>query len=49
MSSSPVAASFLGLKGMFKPIWANDISKHKAAVYAANFGLKHFKLGDIKI
>ena len=37
-----------GLKGMFKPIWANDISKHKAAVYEANFGLKHFKLGDIK-
>ena len=37
-----------GLKGMFKPVWANDISKHKAAVYEANFGLKHFKLGDIK-
>ena len=37
-----------GLKGMFKPLWANDISKHKAAVYEANFGLKHFKLGDIK-
>ena len=37
-----------GLKGMFKPIWANDISKQKAAVYEANFGCEHFKLGDIK-
>lgn len=37
-----------GLKGMFAPVWANDISEQKAAVYGANFGEKHFKLGDIK-
>ena len=30
-----------GLKGMFAPIWANDISEQKAAVYTANFGDKH--------
>ena len=27
-----------GLQGMFAPIWANDISEQKAAVYTANFG-----------
>ena len=27
-----------GLKGMFAPVWANDISEQKAAVYEANFG-----------
>jgi DNA (cytosine-5)-methyltransferase 1 len=37
-----------GLKGMFAPIWANDISEQKAAVYEANFGDKYFELGDIK-
>ncbi len=37
-----------GLKGMFAPIWANDISEQKAAVYEANFGCRHFELGDIK-
>ncbi len=37
-----------GLKGMFAPVWANDISKQKAAVYEANFGCDYFKLGDIK-
>lgn len=37
-----------GLKGMFAPVWANDISEQKAAVYEANFGNKHFELGDIK-
>ena len=37
-----------GLKGMFAPIWANDISEQKAAVYEANFGYKHFELNDIK-
>ena len=37
-----------GLKGMFAPIWANDISERKAAVYEANFGCEHFKLNDIK-
>lgn len=37
-----------GLKGMFAPVWANDISEQKAAVYEANFGNNHFELGDIK-
>lgn len=37
-----------GLKGMFAPVWANDISEQKAAVYEANFGSGHFELGDIK-
>lgn len=37
-----------GLKGMFAPVWANDISEQKAAVYEANFGDGHFVLGDIK-
>lgn len=37
-----------GLSGMFTPVWANDISEQKAAVYEANFGKEHFVLGDIK-
>lgn len=37
-----------GLKGMFAPIWANDISEQKAAVYEANFVCNHFEIGDIK-
>lgn len=37
-----------GLKGMFTPIWANDISEQKAAVYDANFGHERFVLDDIK-
>lgn len=37
-----------GLKGMFAPVWANDISEQKAAVYEANFGSDYFELGDIK-
>lgn len=37
-----------GLKGMFSPVWANDISEQKAAVYGANFGNNHFELNDIK-
>lgn len=37
-----------GLKGMFSPVWANDISAQKAAVYEANFGDEHFTLGDIR-
>lgn len=37
-----------GLKGMFAPIWANDISEQKAAVYEANFGYDYFELDDIK-
>jgi len=37
-----------GLKGMFDPICANDISVQKAAVYEANFGCERFVLDDIK-
>lgn len=37
-----------GLKGMFAPVWANDISGQKAAVYEANFGKDNFALGDIR-
>jgi len=37
-----------GLRGLFCPIWANDISDKKAAVYSANFRDKHFVLDDIK-
>lgn len=37
-----------GLKGMFAPVWANDISEQKAAVYQANFGNENFELEDIK-
>lgn len=37
-----------GLKGMFRPVWANDICLKKAATYEANFISKHFVLDDIK-
>lgn len=37
-----------GLRGMFRPVWANDISEKKAAVYCANFQSRHFLLDDIK-
>lgn len=37
-----------GLKGLFSPVWANDISEQKAAVYEANFGSEYFRLDDIK-
>ncbi len=37
-----------GLKGLFSPVWANDISPEKAAVYEANFEAEHFILGDVK-
>lgn len=37
-----------GLKGMFAPVWANDVSRQKALVYEANFGAERFELGDIK-
>ena len=37
-----------GLRGMFRPVWANDISKKKAAVYHSNFNSNHFVLNDIK-
>ena len=36
-----------GLQGMFAPVWANDISEQKAAVYEANLGSEHFELEDI--
>ena len=36
------------LKGIFAPVWANDISPRKASVYDANFYSEHFLLGDIK-
>jgi len=36
-----------GLKGMFSPIWSNDISDKKAAVYYSNFESNHFVLDDI--
>jgi DNA (cytosine-5)-methyltransferase 1 len=37
-----------GLKNMFAPVWANDISQQKADVYKANFYSEHFLLEDIK-
>lgn len=37
-----------GLRGMFRPVWANDISPRKAAVYEANLPSQHFVLDDIK-
>jgi DNA (cytosine-5)-methyltransferase 1 len=37
-----------GLKGGFRPVWANDICPKKAAVYRANFVSDHFVLKDIK-
>lgn len=36
-----------GLKGIFQPIWANDICQKKANVYLANHGAQHFHLGSI--
>lgn len=37
-----------GLKDIFSPVWANDISEEKADVYEANFYSEHFLLEDIK-
>jgi DNA (cytosine-5)-methyltransferase 1 len=37
-----------GLNRMFSPIWANDVSNKKAAVYHANFKNSHLVLDDIK-
>jgi DNA (cytosine-5)-methyltransferase 1 len=37
-----------GLKGMFRPVWSNDICPQKAAVYEANFESDHLVLDDIK-
>lgn len=36
-----------GLADSFQSVWANDISKKKAAVYEANFNADVFHLGDI--
>lgn len=37
-----------GLRGLFSPVWANDISEQKAAVYRENFGNSCLVLDDIK-
>ena len=37
-----------GLKGMFNPIWANDICDKKSAVYRSNFRSSHLVLDDIR-
>lgn len=37
-----------GMKGMFSPVWSNDINERKATVYKANFESGHFVLDDIK-
>ncbi len=37
-----------GLSQFFQPVWANDISEGKGAVYTANFGSDVFHLGDIR-
>lgn len=42
--SGLVAESF---KGIFRPIWANDICTKKKAVYVANHGSDHFYLASI--
>jgi len=36
-----------GFKGVFQPIWANDICEKKAAVYTANHSTKYFHLGSV--
>lgn len=37
----------LGLAPSWRCLWANDIDPRKAAVYEANFGSRHFTLGDL--
>ena len=37
----------LGLSQSWECLWANDIAPRKAAVYRANFGGAHFRLGDV--
>ena len=37
-----------GMKGLFKPVWANDICPKKASVYSSNIYDDHFELNDIK-
>jgi DNA (cytosine-5)-methyltransferase 1 len=36
-----------GLQGMFSPVWANDLSEKKAAVYRANFKSGHCALPEL--
>lgn len=36
-----------GLKGLFTPVWSNDISEKKFDVYRQNFDDQHFVLADI--
>jgi len=36
-----------GMSGVFRAVWANDISPKKAAVYKVNHGADHFHLGSI--
>lgn len=36
-----------GMRGFFRPVWANDICEKKAAVYIANHGHAHFHPGSI--
>jgi DNA (cytosine-5)-methyltransferase 1 len=36
-----------GMRGLFVPVWANDISAKKGAVYSANHGDKRFFMGSI--
>jgi len=36
-----------GMSGVFRAVWANDISPKKAAVYEVNHGADHFHLGSI--
>ena len=36
-----------GMAGIFRSVWANDISPKKAAVYTTNHGAEHFHLGSI--
>lgn len=36
-----------GMSGIFRAVWANDISPKKAAVYTMNHGAEHFHLGSI--
>jgi len=37
-----------GLRGMFNPVWANDICDKKADVYRSNFNNTHLVLDDIR-
>lgn len=37
-----------GLREYFRPVWANDISEKKAAVYVANHGNEYFQLAPIE-